>query len=1071
MPTKLKKSLSVLLTLFLLLGVLGTAALAVDGFTQLPTADSDDLADGAYWYDVEGFVALAMTQGMDELNAGFYRSATYYLSDDTNTLRVVMRNESSQDFERSNPAFAPYFDFLKQHEAGAPAFAVGDLVTFGSYPQSRVTDETLINALNAQTLNWTYYDYYVNNEHDDFMKYADVTYNRNRYRAVTFSHYRPFYATSASTGANQTFQDENGYVPDTVYWFRYEPIVWRILDADAGLMMTESILDTQAFNNRYYESGGEYYGDANFEHYASDWANSSLRAWMNGDFLNAAFDSGDQSYIKNTSLVTPSSSDSAYDADPTTDQIFLLSKDDALNTAYGFDSVVAKTAFGTDYAKCQGLDVFDSADQYYSGASDWILRTPCYSDKISYVYLNGYIYNDYYDTYITNRGIRAALNINNLQSALSQSVVKIYHEYGALIPEIPATCTEDGAIAHYECSICGAYFDAEKNPVDDIAIPAGHTYGEADWTDATFADCGNDGTVGYFTCTVCGERFDAEGNLLTDQDIVISATGDHDWEWVTDEEPGCYTDGVQHQYCSVCEHIQNEGTPIPAAHEFDPWVDASAPTCGRDGNVGYQHCHVCGDDFDADGNKLDSIVDPATGLHDWEWVTDTAPTCVDTGVQHQKCTVCGAEQAEGTVMEATGDHTYGEEDWTDQVSADCGNDGNIGYFTCTVCGQRFDAEGTLLTNEDIVISATGDHDWEWVTDEEPGCYTDGVQHQYCSVCEHIQNEGTPIPAAHEFDPWVDAVAPDCGNDGNVGYQHCHVCGDNFDADGVRLDTIVDPATGLHDWEWVTDTAADCGNNGEKHQKCTVCNATQAEGTVIEATGEHDYEGVEWTYYDAGQHVRNCAVCGRPEYEDHDVIVRGDGPATCGAEGYTGDEYCSVCGQKLSGGTVIPPTGNHTFGTTGDARFTCTGCGHVDDERKAAAEAADQLAADKAAFNAYKTAAKAAAGEKYEDGDSAACRRLILNAKNAIDALAYDESKTPDENKAAVDAVLAKLDTDLAARREADAAAAEQQGQEEGPCPLCGDKHGTSTLGRLIRVIHRFIALIKDVYGLFGKVAA
>lgn len=141
-----------------------------------------------------------------------------------------------------------------------------------------------------------------------------------------------------------------------------------------------------------------------------------------------------------------------------------------------------------------------------------------------------------------------------------------------------------------------------------------------------------------------------------------------------------------------------------------------------------------------------------------------------------------------------------------------------------------------------------------------------------------------------------------------------------------------------------------------------------------------------------------------------------------------------------------------------------------DAALSAEEAAAALAADKAAFEAYKTAAKTAAGEKAAEGDSAACRRLILNAKNAITALEYDESKTLEENKAAADAILAKLDTDLAAQREADAAAPEEE-EEETPCPLCGGKHGRGTIGRLIRVIHRIVALIKDIYGVVGKLAA
>ena len=280
--------------------------------------------------------------------------------------------------------------------------------------------------------------------------------------------------------------------------------------------------------------------------------------------------------------------------------------------------------------------------------------------------------------------------------------------------------------------------------------------------------------------------------------------------------------------------------------------------------------------------------------------------------------------------------------------------------------------------------------------------------------------------------------PTCEEDGNYTY---YVCGDgkyytrNADDAFVEIDQAdtVRPATD-HDYRFDSFVWAD-DNTAKAKYVCTRCGEGDPNHTA-------EYAAEVTSAFTA-------ATCGADAYTVY----------TATYDGHTGDKTVTQEGTA---------TGNHVYGTTGDARFTCTGCGQVDDERKAAAEAADQLAADKAAFNTYKTAAKAAAGDKIEDGDSAACRRLILNAKNAITALTYDESKTPDENKAAVDAILAKLDTDLAAQREADAATA---AEEETPCPLCGGKHGRGTIGRLIRVIHRVIALIKDIYGMIEKIAA
>ncbi|MBR4745059.1 MAG: hypothetical protein IK082_12860 [Oscillospiraceae bacterium] len=103
------------------------------------------------------------------------------------------------------------------------------------------------------------------------------------------------------------------------------------------------------------------------------------------------------------------------------------------------------------------------------------------------------------------------------------------------------------------------------------------------------------------------------------------------------------------------------------------------------------------------------------------------------------------------------------------------------------------------------------------------------------------------------------------------------------------------------------------------------------GVTLTLTCKHTYGDDEWTCFSADVHVRYCKVCGAPEYEAHDVIVRGGGDATCVDEGYTGDEFCSVCGQRLSEGEIIPPTGHHTTELVGAKEATATEDGYTGDE--------------------------------------------------------------------------------------------------------------------------------------------
>ena len=75
-------------------------------------------------------------------------------------------------------------------------------------------------------------------------------------------------------------------------------------------------------------------------------------------------------------------------------------------------------------------------------------------------------------------------------------------------------------------------------------------------------------------------------------------------------------------------------------------------------------------------------------------------------------------------------------------------------------------------------------------------------------------------------------------------------------------------------------------------------------------------------------------------------------------------------------------------------------------------AAALLAADTETFNAYKAEKAAELDVLAEAGDSTACQSLIANAKAEINALAFDTSKSLDENKATVDTEKGAIETIL-----------------------------------------------------------
>ena len=143
-----------------------------------------------------------------------------------------------------------------------------------------------------------------------------------------------------------------------------EPVEWRVLSVEYGRILVTSVygLDCQPYHTEYEKV---------------TWENCSLRAWLNNDFLNAAFTQAEREKIRNTYL----SDEGKYNSDENgniSDQIFLLTGsecEDAFPAFTGLSSVRDMICGITDYAAAQGAARSDKviADGKMSGR--WWLRS------------------------------------------------------------------------------------------------------------------------------------------------------------------------------------------------------------------------------------------------------------------------------------------------------------------------------------------------------------------------------------------------------------------------------------------------------------------------------------------------------------------------------------------------------------------------------------------------------------------------------------------------------------------------------------------------------------------------
>ena len=188
-----------------------------------------------------------------------------------------------------------------------------------------------------------------------------------------------------------------------------EAIEWTVLDKDGMslLLISKQALDCQQYNTSYTDV---------------TWESCSLRKWMNGTFLNKAFNAEEQAQIQNTTVSADKNPE--YNTNPgnaTTDKVFLLSINEVEKY---FNSDEARKCAPTAYAKAQGAYTSDSY-KTASGAATcwWWLRSPGFTQScaasVRYdgsVNYRGYDVGsvDYGGDYVSNGigAVRPALWIN-----------------------------------------------------------------------------------------------------------------------------------------------------------------------------------------------------------------------------------------------------------------------------------------------------------------------------------------------------------------------------------------------------------------------------------------------------------------------------------------------------------------------------------------------------------------------------------------------------------------------------------------------------------------------------------
>ena len=514
------------------------------------------------------------------------------------------------------------------------------------------------------------------------------------------------------------------------------------------------------------------------------------------------------------------------------------------------------------------------------------------------------------------------------------------HANVTLVPQVDATCTENGVIEYYYCADCEGklalnegFYEYLDGSEEIPSLGHGHTLG-FDEISAVPATCTADGNTAGKYCKDCGVYYDGYE--------VIASEG-HKWS-----ENYVKMDKFNHgKKCSVCGEFSEL-----AEHESE-LVESIPATCVSEGIKIYQ-C-VCGYEY--------LITIPVITEHQWgEWFETAAPTCTEAGSEIRRCTVAGCSKSEEQTVAALG-HTLTN---IPMVDSTCEKEGTAEHYKCNVCGNLFsDEEGKIATAPDELVIAKKAHTYtKYEIVKNATCTTQTLERAYCDACNKATDEryvGELLP--HVFKNYVSDKNATCIEDGTLTAvcENCKTATDTVADTGSMAtaphtpdDTgvvckLCDKYLGcMHTYtteKFITRTPT-CTANGVKAMYCTKCYINKP-GTeeILPATGhswdagevikesscsehglqifrckninceaaetkelplaEHNYkeEIIEATCTEDGYSIFTCTEC-KSNYVDKAVKAYGhmfdtytydEGTATCYMDGTKTSKCANACG--------------------------------------------------------------------------------------------------------------------------------------------------------------------------------
>ena len=245
-------------------------------------------------------------------------------------------------------------------------------------------------------------------------------------------------------------------------------------------------------------------------------------------------------------------------------------------------------------------------------------------------------------------------------------------------------------------------------------------------------------------------------------------------------------------------------------HKYELYKVNIVGTCTTDGEV-VNKCTKCGDEkveaVIAEGHKVveanclyvkhcsECFEEYGTTLGDHiygEAEITKAPTCEDSGVNSQTCTICN--KVKSTYVPALG-HDYTE--WEVKLEGICLYDG----FRERVCNTCSKIERETIKGDHVYLN--------WEIKEEATCMSDGSEKAQCIYCDNIIVRTIPL-GSHSWGDTIELQEATCSSFGLIKHE-CSVC-------HIVEEELVEKLE--HNYEIINDSlvCSNCHNSSEKYEE-------------------------------------------------------------------------------------------------------------------------------------------------------------------------------------------------------------------------------------------------------------